>query len=50
MKMASAMIEIVVDCITPYLIDRPHFMAQMYRICLDLLVLGEWYGPICHQP
>jgi len=50
MKMVSAMIEIVVDCISPYLIDCPHFMAQMYWICLNLLVLSEWYCPICHQP
>jgi len=50
MKMASTMIEIVVDCISPYLMDCPHFMAQMYRFCLNLLVLGEWYGLICHQP
>ena len=50
MKMASTMIEIVVDCTSPYLIDCPHFMAQMYWICLDLLVLSEWYSLICHQP
>ena len=49
-KMVSAMIEIVVDCISPYLIDCPCFMAQMYWICLNLLVLSEWYSLICHQP
>ena len=50
MKTVSKMIEILVDYISPCLIDCPHLMAQMYWICPGLLVLGESNGPICHQP